>query len=170
MQDTTLKRVPLSKSEQVRIFRRDHWLCWSCKKPVIFAPAMRLLEREIRKSGFTGPLAYYHANATRDGAPLLDELWAVLDHLKAFSSGGLNSDENLATACNKCNGRKSNAALADYLKLPKRKPIKGKYGEPQDWDGLSTVFVVLARGDPVGLTASERDWFKALTSDPGMPP
>jgi 5-methylcytosine-specific restriction endonuclease McrA len=94
---------------------------------------MRLLEREVRKSGFTGSLAYYHAHATRDGAPLLDELWAVLDHLKAFSSGGLNSAENLATACNKCNGRKSNAALAEYL-------------------------------------ASERDWFKALTSDPGVPP
>ena len=64
MQDTaflaiTLKRVPLSKQRQVAIFRRDRWLCWSCKKPVIFAPAMRLLEREILKSGFTGSLAYY---------------------------------------------------------------------------------------------------------------
>ena len=149
MQDTaflaiTLKRVPLSKQRQVAIFRRDRWLCWSCKKPVIFAPAMRLLEREILKSGFTGSLAYYHKNATRYGAPLLDELWAVLDHREAFSTGGLNSEDNLATACSKCNGRKSNAALAEYLKRPKRKPIRGKYGEPENWDGLSTVFVVLA--------------------------
>jgi hypothetical protein len=25
------------------------------------------------------------------------------------------------------------------------KPIKGKYGEPQGWDGLSTMFVILAQ-------------------------
>jgi hypothetical protein len=42
--------------------------------------------------------------------------------------------------------------------------------EPQNWDGLSTVFVVHAKRDLVGLTASEKDWLKALTSDPGVAP
>jgi 5-methylcytosine-specific restriction endonuclease McrA len=163
------KRQPLSKEAQLCIFRRDGWLCCWCKKPVIFAPAMRLLDREVRKSGFSGPLAYYHAHATRDGAPLLDELWAVLDHAEAFSTGGSNDEKNLVTACNKCNGRKSNAPLDEYVKRPKRKPIKGTYGEPQHWDGLSALFVALAQSDSVGLTASEKGWLKALTRSGSKP-
>jgi 5-methylcytosine-specific restriction endonuclease McrA len=166
MQDAVLpKRVPLSKQQQVSIFRRDKWLCHLCSRPVIFGPVMRLLERDVRKSSFGGrrPLAYYHAHATRDGAPLLDELWAVLDHVQPRSKGGLNDETNLATACNKCNGRKSDAAWKEYIERMKRKPVKGKYGEPLHWDGLSTLFVVLAQRDPVGLSASEREWLKALT-------
>lgn len=45
------------------------------------------------------------------------------------------------------------------------KPVKGKYGEPQHWDGLSGVFLMLAQRDPVGLTASEKGWLKALNSE-----
>jgi hypothetical protein len=44
-----------------------------------------------------------------------------------------------------------------------RKPVKGKYGEPQHWDGLSGVLVILAQHDPVGLTASDRGWLRVLT-------
>jgi hypothetical protein len=78
-------RASLSKIEQVGIFRRDGWLCRWCAKPAIFAPVMKYLEREIRKEGIAGPLAYYHERWTRDGAPLLDYLGAVLDHVEAFS-------------------------------------------------------------------------------------
>src|SRR5580704_16897348 len=105
------KRKAVSKKAQLHNFKRDGWLCCWCKRPIIFAPALRLLHREVRASGFTGPLAYYHAHATRAGAPLLDELWAVLDHAHAHSMGGLNDKDNLVTACNKCNGRKNNAPL-----------------------------------------------------------
>jgi hypothetical protein len=34
------------------------------------------------------------------------------------------------------------------MKLKPGKPVKGKHGEPTDWDGLSTVFLVLARQNP----------------------
>jgi hypothetical protein len=74
--------------------------------------------------------------------------------------------ENLATACNKCNGRKSAAPLDKWGERPTEKPIKGKYGEPENWDGLSSVFVMLAEHDPAALTASEKDWLRALRSDP----
>jgi hypothetical protein len=47
----------------------------------------------------------------------------------------------------------------------KRRPIKGKYGEPKDGDGLTSVFVMLADRDPARLTADEREWLKALKSD-----
>jgi HNH endonuclease len=84
-------------------------------------------------------------------------LWAVLDHAEAFSLGGSDSIDNLLTACNKCNGRKNDAPLAEFRSRPQRQPIKGKYGEPEYWDGLSTVFVVLARRNNSELTASEKD-------------
>jgi hypothetical protein len=94
----SLDRIPRSKAKQIAIFRRDGWLCRWCAKPVIFAPVMRLLEREVRKSGFAGPLAYYHAHGTRDGAPLLDELWAVLDHADPFSPGGPSDEKDCRPA------------------------------------------------------------------------
>ena len=130
------QRRPLSKELQLSIFRRDRWICRWCNRPVIFAPVLRLLERETRKVGRTEPLAYFHAHWTRDGAPLLDELGAVIDHVEAFSTGGANSDDNLATACNKCNAHKSNAPATKFRERSLRKPVKGKYGEPQYWDGL----------------------------------
>jgi hypothetical protein len=40
--------------------------------------------------------------------------------------------------------------------------VKGKYGEPQHWDGLSSLFVVLARENPERLTALERGWLREL--------
>jgi hypothetical protein len=56
-------------------------------RPVIFPPVMRLIEREVRKAGKNEPLSYYHAHWTRHGAPLLDELGAVIDHVEAHSTG-----------------------------------------------------------------------------------
>ena len=91
---------------------------------MIFAPLMRLLEMEVRNAGHNGPLAYYHAHWTRDGAPLLDELGGVLDHVEAFSVGGPCDPENLVTSCAKCNGRKSSAPLNVWNERPKRRPIR----------------------------------------------
>ena len=117
---------------------------------------------EVRNAGHNGPLAYYHAHWTRDGSPLLDELGGVLDHVEAFSVGGPCDPDNLVTSCAKCNGRKSSAPLEVWNGRPKRSPIKGKYGEPQNWDGLTALFVVLAEHNLAKLTAGERDWLKAL--------
>jgi len=158
----TIKRPPLSKELQLSVFRRDGWLCRWCNRPVIFAPVMKFLEREIRNAGYSAPLSYHHAHWTRANAPLLDELGAVIDHVEALSAGGAHSEDNLTTACNKCNGQKSNAARIEWEKRPKHKPIKGKYGPPLCWDGFSTLFVILAQRDPLGLTAVEKDWLRAL--------
>jgi 5-methylcytosine-specific restriction endonuclease McrA len=121
---------------------------------------MKYLERELRRSGQDEPVAYYQAHWTRADSPLLDELGAVIDHTHAFSRGGADSSANLITACNRCNGRKSAAPLEKWEQRPKPKPVKGKYGEPQHWDGLSTLFVMLARRDPQSLTLGEREWLK----------
>jgi len=121
------------------------------------------LPSQIRVAGKADPLAYHHAHWTRHGAPLLDLLGAVIDHVQAFSTGGPDHIDNLATACNKCNGRKSAATLDKWGERPMEKPIKGKYGEPQRWDGFSTLFVVLARRNLDALTTTEKGWLKALS-------
>ena len=107
-------------------------------------------------------LAYYHPHGTRRDAPLLDELGAAIDHIQAFSTGGACSQENFRTACWKCNVRKSDAPLTTWEQRGKRSPVKGKYGEPKDWDGLAALFILLAERDRSRLTASERDWLRAL--------
>ena len=156
------RRKAPPKTIQVAIFRRDLWLCCWCRKPVIFAPVMRLLELEVRASGHTGTLTYYHAHWTRDGAPLLDELGAVIDHVEAFVRGGSDEQQNLCTSCCKCNGRKSSRLLAEWDQRIKSKPIEGRYGEPLHWDGLSSLFLVLAERRKPELTEIEREWFDAL--------
>jgi hypothetical protein len=80
--------------------------------------------------------------------------------MEPFAKDGLDSEENLITACNKCNGRKSASLLEVFLKWPMRKPIKGKYGEPQHWDGLASLFLVLAERNE--LTTGEKVWLRVL--------
>jgi hypothetical protein len=123
---------------------------------------MKFIEVELRNAGCTEPLAYYHAHWTRATAPLLDELGAVLDHVNAFSAGGTSGQDNLVTACCKCNGRKSNAPVDEWNRRPISTPIKGKFGEPLVWDGLSNLFMVLAERNRSALTQVERDWLTAL--------
>jgi hypothetical protein len=93
---------------------------------------------------------------------LLDEIGATIEHLEAFSAGGASDLDNLATACWKCNVRKGAATLVKWDVRAKQNPVKGKYGEPQSWDGLSSMFVMLARRDPGALTTTEKRWLKAL--------
>jgi hypothetical protein len=82
--------------------------------------------------------------------------------VNAHSRGGPDAAENFATACNKCNANKSNAPRDAFGKKSPRRAVKGKYGEPQEWDGLSTLFVILAKRNFEATSASERDWLKHL--------
>ncbi len=70
--------------------------------------------------------------------------------------------ENFAVACNKCNVRKSAAEISNYLADHPPRAVKGKYGEPTHWDGLASLFIVLARQAPATLTSNERLWLSAL--------
>jgi HNH endonuclease len=118
---------------------------------------MRQLELLARRSGFEGPLAYFHERWRRDASPLLDHLAAVVDHVQPFVHGGAHDESNFATACNKCNMRKNDGRPKEARRL-----VKAKYGEPQHWDGFTTLFVLLAEQDRTALTTSETEWLRAL--------
>jgi 5-methylcytosine-specific restriction endonuclease McrA len=158
----TRARLKLKKKDQISIFRRDGWLCRWCKRPVIFGPAMKHFQLEVQSAGASSQVAYHDSNWTRRSAPLLDELGAVLDHVEPFAAGGACSQDNLVTSCAKCNGRKSAAAMTSWNKREKRVPIKGKYGEPENWDGLSGIFILLAERNLDRLTPEDKSWLSAF--------
>jgi 5-methylcytosine-specific restriction endonuclease McrA len=154
--------VPIAT--QVKVLFRDRWLCSLCHEPTIFAAAMRLAGLFVQGLNYELKIAYHDPQWRRDSAPLLDELGCVIDHVVAFSKGGPHDPDNFATACNKCNGRKSAAEKARYLKKNPPKRIRAKFGEPAHWDGLSSLFVVLARAHGDQLTPTERIWLRELES------
>lgn len=147
---------------QVEVLFRGGWLCSLCHRPTIFPHAMRLAGEFVRAQGFEYPIAYHHPRWRRDAAPLLDHLGCVIDHEVAHSRGGPHAPENFAVACNKCNVYKSAAEKAEYLMEHPLRAVRGRYGEPKNWDGLSSLFVVLARQNPASLRASEPAWLRAL--------
>jgi len=65
-------------------------------------------------------------------------------------------------ACSKCNVRKSAQPLEKWSQRAIRKPIKSAYGEPSAWDGLSTVFLVLAERHLGRLSKVDREWLIVL--------
>jgi 5-methylcytosine-specific restriction endonuclease McrA len=147
---------------QVEVFCRDGWLCHLCRRPVILHLALKHLARLVGMSYARLPLAYWDPGWSRHGAPLLDELAASLDHVKAFSRGGAHDASNFAAVCARCNARKSASGAEDFLRASQPWRVKGKYGEPTSWDGLSSVFVALVKDAPETLTATERQWLVAL--------
>jgi 5-methylcytosine-specific restriction endonuclease McrA len=154
-----LLRKPIPKSIQVQVFRRDAWLCRWCLRPVIFPCVMKYLGRLVAAAGNVEPPAYYNLNWRRDRAPLLDELGASVDHVMAHAKGGSSDIENLATICAKCNARKSDLSVEDHLRRYPLRKVKGKYGEPTNWDGLSSVFLALIDGE---ATLTDKQWAQAL--------
>jgi 5-methylcytosine-specific restriction endonuclease McrA len=153
-------KIPLET--QVSVFFRDGWLCYWCHRPTVFAPAVKYLEKLVKDSGYERMFTYYNLNYRRDKAPLLDLLAATLDHVAAYSKGGINAESNLVTACNKCNTRKNDRSSNEYVKENPTKLVRSRYGEPQNWDGLVSLFVMIGRQHPNWLTSSEIKWLEAI--------
>jgi hypothetical protein len=107
-----------------------------------------------------------HDGAQRGPTLLLDHLGAVIDHVEPFVRGGLHDEPNFVTSCNKCNVRKNAAEVSEFERRSPRVPVKGKYGEPSHWDGMTTLFMLLAYQRLAELSASELAWLKALRDGP----
>lgn len=87
---------------------------------------------------------------------------AVIDHLEAHSRGGKDASDNLVAACCKCNALKSDAKWEVFMAKQQRHKVKGKYGEPEYWDGITTLFAILVEREPNIASASEREWLRHL--------
>jgi 5-methylcytosine-specific restriction endonuclease McrA len=159
---TRAKRKLIPVPIQAEVLFRDRWLCHLCRRPVVLHAALRLLQVHVRHQLPNALLAYWHPNWRRDAAPLLDEPGASIDHVTAHASGGAHHPSNFAAVCARCNARKSAKTTATYLAEAQPWKVKGKHGEPVAWDGLSQLFLVLARDNPAGLTATERQWVRAI--------
>lgn len=166
MKSMTATRPPIPYDIRARVFFRDKWLCWLCGKPVIFGPALKLVKRFIERNGYLRPTAYFSDSAggpgRRDASPLLDELGALLDHVKAHSAGGGIDEANLKAACARCNMRKSNKDKNSFSAANPKWKVKSKYGEPEHWDGFVSMFMVLARANLKELTSTELQWYRAF--------
>lgn len=139
-------------------------MCYHCRRPTVFHLALKLLGERVAESLPGVPLAYWDERWRRDRSPLLDQLAASIDHIEAFSAGGAHAEANFATICVKCNVRKGTRSRQQHAVLDAPRVVKGQYGEPTAWDGLSSTFVMLARESRRPLTAAEKGWLKALES------
>ncbi|HKV74110.1 MAG TPA: HNH endonuclease signature motif containing protein [Gemmatimonadales bacterium] len=158
-------RSPVPLEAQLAVYRRDGWLCYVCRRPVIFHLALKRLGELVAAKVPDVPLAYWQTNWRRDAAPLLDELAASIDHVEAFSKGGAHDLSNFATICARCNARKSAKSDAAFRAETKPWRVRGKHGEPKHWDGMSAAFVALAIEHPVNLSDTEKRWLKVLRGE-----
>lgn len=157
------RRTPISLDTQSAVYFRDGWLCSLCRRPTIFGLALKRAARQVEVVLPGAHPAYFDPQWRRDLSPLLDELGACIDHVHAYSKGGAHDPSNFATACARCNARKSARKKEDYLALAAPWQVKGRHGEPRRWDGLTGLFVTLARSAK-DLTATERAWLRVLDS------
>jgi hypothetical protein len=156
------KRSQIPYDVQVRVFFRDKWLCWLCGRPTIFAPALKYVDRFVKDQGYSRPTAYHSDAWRRDKSPLLLEMAAVVDHVTAHIHGGPSTVDNLRTAHQSCNMRKSAEAQEAYTARNPKRRVKSQYGEPEHWDGFVSLFMVLAPTYKLRLTATERCWFESF--------
>jgi len=86
-------------------------------------------------------------------------------HLRLVFCGGTATSHPPRHVSYKCNIKKSGANPVEWADNHPPEKIKSKYGEPDRWDGLSSVFVLLAKQDWKHITRSEKEWLDALTKD-----
>ncbi len=155
------RRPSVPYTVQLQVYFRDRWLCYLCRSPLIFPPALSRLAALVGGDSGVPVPAYFNAQWRRDKAPLLDELACSVDHVEAFATGGAHGIENFAAICARCNARKSSRKKDEYLTKAKPWKVHGKHGEPTEWDGLVSVFMTLADGAS-DLSSTERNWLRAL--------
>ena len=98
------RRVAVSASSGLAIFKRDHFVCRysHCKRRTLYVPVLRALS-----TLFPDIIPYQN-----NWRPLEDHIlyWThatSLEHIVSFPYGGTSEPENLITACYQCNDVKN---------------------------------------------------------------
>ena len=72
-------------------------------------------------------------------------------------------------ACNKCNTRKNDGLAEEFVQKAPGKRVKSRHGEPVHWDGLTSLFLVLA-DQGMKLEGYEERWATALRAHVAQAP
>jgi hypothetical protein len=121
------RRVAVSPSSRLAIFKRDRFVCRysHCRRRTLYVPVLRAL------SGLFPDLILYQSNWRPVEEHILYWTYATsLEHAISFPNGGTSNPENLITACYQCNDTKN---MLDASELG------WEVGRVEDveWDGLS---------------------------------
>jgi 5-methylcytosine-specific restriction endonuclease McrA len=132
------KRSNPSPKIRLAIYARDQYTCRyaHCQRATVDERVVAALSRLIPEA-----LPYerhWPDNSTHRTHPLLWTHLASLEHVVAWAAGGTNSQDNLITACSRCNYTK-NKASADQLGWEVLPPAD------HVWDGLVSFLPGLER-------------------------
>lgn len=130
-------RKAIRQKLQLKIWVRDNWTCRYCGEPVFFLPTLNLLDKLSPNHGYNHP----HSK-TGSVLSLFQWRWASVDHVVPVTKGGTNDEENLVTACWRCNLNWNNKSVAQG------KPQPNKLNENAikvSWDGLSSLYPKLCK-------------------------
>jgi hypothetical protein len=124
----------ISEPTQIRIFRRDKFICRYCNRRTVIVPLLRLLSITF------SDIFPYHPNWRMDKCHL--GYWrdvASCDHLIPIARMGTSEPDNLITACYMCNSIKQNW-LVEELRWAIQPVADG-----MEWDGLSSYYCDMLR-------------------------
>ena len=128
MKNNSLKRRNIPEKIQVEVWARDNWHCRYCGRPIIYAKALKALDK------LNPDHDYFHPNGKIGKMlPLFVWSWASVDHIKPFSKGGENDINNYVSAC-----WGSNLKYGDKL-VGKGKPAPIKIIQSR-WDGFFGLY------------------------------
>jgi len=149
------KRTSLSRAKRLAIFRRDGFCCRYCGRETLFEPALRVLSL-LYDDGFP-----YNQNWKRGSVhPIYATHTATCDHKVPVTRGGDPiSDDNLLTACARCQYSKGDYLLDElrgWEELPQQ--------EASGWDGLTGSYPRLCERvrPPLTLGADLEAWLVLL--------
>lgn len=150
------RRTEVALTTQLRVFRRDSFICRYCGQRTLFLPTLRLLSTIYPEHLPVDPgwkLDHTH--------PVYWTLIASADHVTPAIRGGGSDEDNLVTSCWRCNDIKRAWSLHE-LRWQLIEPVH------DSWDGLSGAYPALCEslrdleGIRFSTKAYHRRWLQAF--------